>query len=101
MKNKVVVENTLTPFIEHLKNAGYDVYTLNRNFNLKNITSDEYRAIVVSGLDVFSERETDYNNPPVSIIEAKGLTPQEVQNIIENRLEKNQISFVIKIVDKI
>ncbi len=88
MKNKVVVENTLTSFAEHLKNAGYDVYTLNRNINLKNIVSDEYKAIVVSGLDVLSEREAGFNNPPVPIIEAKGLTPQEVQDLIENKLEK-------------
>lgn len=86
MKNKVVVENTLTPFIEHLKSAGYDVHTLNRNVNLRNITSDEYKAIVVSGMDVLSERETDHNNPPVPIIEARGLTPHEVQSIIENKI---------------
>lgn len=87
MKNKVVVENSLTPFIEHLESVGYDVHTLNRNVNLKNITSDEYKAIVVSGLDVLSEREAGYNNPPVPIIEAKGLTPYEVQNMIENKIK--------------
>lgn len=87
MKNKVVVENNLTPFIEHFKNAGYDVHTLNRNVNLKNITSDQYKAVVVSGIDVLSERETDHNNPPVPIVEAKGRTPQEVQSMIENKLE--------------
>ena len=41
MKNKIVVENTLTPFIEHLRSVGYDVYTLNKNSNLQNITTDE------------------------------------------------------------
>lgn len=87
MKNKVVVENNLTPFIDHLKNVGYDVYTLNKNENLKNITTDEYKAIVISGIDTLSERETNYNNPPVPIIEARGRTPQEVQNMIESRLE--------------
>ncbi|MBZ2175543.1 YkuS family protein [Schnuerera sp. xch1] len=87
MKNKVVVENTLTPYIEHLKSAGYDVHTLYKNSNLKNITSDQYKAVVVSGLDNLGYREGDSNNPPVPIIEAKGSTPQEVQNIIENKLE--------------
>lgn len=86
MKKKVVVENTLKPFIDHLRSVGYDVYTLNRNANLKNITSDEYKAIVVSGIDVLSERETNFNKPPVLIIEARGMTPQEVENMIENKL---------------
>ena len=87
MKNKVVVENTLTPFIEHLKRAGYDVYTLNKSVNLNNINTDEYKAIVVSGLDTLSERQTGFSNPPVPIIEAKGRTPQEIQSMIENKLE--------------
>jgi len=87
MKNKVVVENTLTPFIEHLKRVGYDVYTLNKTTNLTNITTDEYKAIIVSGLDTLSERQSSFNNPPVPIIEARGRTPQEVQSIIESKLK--------------
>ncbi|NLY77776.1 MAG: hypothetical protein GX080_06785 [Tissierellia bacterium] len=87
MNKKIVVENTLTPFIDYLKSVGYDVYTLNRNVNLKNISTDEYKAIIVSGLDTLSEREAHFNNPPVPIIEAKGRTPQEVQSMIENKLK--------------
>lgn len=85
MKNKVVVENTLTPYIDHLKSCGYDVFTLYKNDNLQNITSDEYKAIVISGLDVLSTGNATYQNPPVPIIEAKGHTPEEVHSIIENR----------------
>lgn len=85
MKNKIVVENTLTPYIDHLKNCGYDVFTLYKNDNLQNITSDEYKAIVISGLDVLSTSDATYQNPPVPIIEAKGHTPEEVHSIIENR----------------
>ena len=87
MNKKVVVENNLSPFIEHLKSAGYDVTTLNKNVNLSNITTDEYRAIVVSGLDTLSKREAHHNKPPVQIIEAKGRTPQEVESIIKKNLE--------------
>ena len=85
MKNKVVVENTLTPYIEYLKSCGYDVYTLYKNDNLQNIVSDEYKAIIVSGLDVLSTSDATYENPPVPIIEAKGYTPEELHNIIENK----------------
>lgn len=85
MKNKIVVENTLTPYIDYLESAGYDVYTLHRNANLENIVTDEYKAIVVSGLDVLSTNSTSYENPLAPIIEAKGTTPEEVYNIIENR----------------
>ena len=87
LSNKVVVENTLTPYIEYLKNLGYDVYTLYKNSNLENITSDQYKAIVVSGLDVLSTSGATHNNPPVPIIEAKGYTPEEVQNIIESKIK--------------
>lgn len=87
MTNKVVVENNLTPFIEHLKSVGYDVSTLNKNVNLSNISTDEYKAIVVSGVDILSKGEATHNNPPVQIIEAKGRTPKEVENMIENNLE--------------
>ena len=85
MKNKVVVENTLTPYIDYLKSCGYDVYTLYKNDNLQNIVSDEYKAIVISGLDVLSANDTSFEKPPAPIIEAKGHTPEEVHNIIENK----------------
>ena len=87
MKNKVVIENTLTPYIDHLKNCGYDVYTLYKNDNLQNISSNEYKAIIVSGLDILSTSEANYNNPPVPIIEAKGYTPEEIHNIIESKYQ--------------
>lgn len=85
MKNKIVVENTLTTYIEYLKSCGYDVYTLYRNDNINNIVSDEYKAIIVSGLDVLGTRDTSYENPPVPIIEARGHTPEEIYHMLENR----------------
>ncbi|HSH36848.1 YkuS family protein [Schnuerera sp.] len=85
MKNKVVVENTLTPYIEHLKSLGYDVYTLYKNSNLENITSDEYKAIIVSGLDVLGTSGATHSKPPVPIIEASSHTPEEIHSIIESK----------------
>ncbi len=87
MAGKIIVENTLTPYIKHLKSLGYDVYTLYKNSNLENITSDEYKAIVVSGLDVLSTSGATHSNPPVPIIEASGHTPEEIHNIIRNKLK--------------
>ncbi|GFN34575.1 YkuS family protein [Tepidimicrobium xylanilyticum] len=86
MKDKIVVENTLTPFIEHLKSLGYDVYTLYKNSNLEHITSDEYKAIVVSGIDVLSSSDSTGQIPPVPIVEARGKTPEEVHQIIQDKL---------------
>lgn len=85
MKRKVVVENILTPHIDYLKSHGYDVYTLYKNYNLQNIVSDEYEAIVVSGLDQLGINQAEFNKPNATIIEATGLTPEEVHSIIENR----------------
>lgn len=85
MKNKIVVENILTPYIEYLKSCGYDVYTLNKNDNLQHIVSDEYKAIVVSSLDQLSINNTGFEKPKAPIIEAKGYTPEEIHSIIENK----------------
>ena len=81
---KVVVENTLTPYKDFLKDSGYDVYTLYNNENINNITTSEYQAIIVSGLDVLSTTDASYTNPPAPIIEAKGKTPEEIYNLRES-----------------
>lgn len=82
---KVVVENTLTPYKDYLKDYGYDVYTLYNNENLNNITTSEYKAIIVSGIDVLSTVDASYNNPPAPIIEAKGKTPEEIYDLLESK----------------
>ncbi|NLW40549.1 MAG: YkuS family protein [Tissierellia bacterium] len=87
MKEKIVVENTLTPYIEHLRSLGYDVYTLYKNSNIENITSDEYKAIVVSGLDVLASSDSSGKNPPIPVVEARGKTPEEIHQIIQNKLK--------------
>ncbi len=87
MSKKIVVENILTPHIEFLKDSGYDVYTLYKNENLNQITSSEYKAIIVSGLDRFSTDEANYNSPSAPIIEAKGQTPEEIYNLLESRYQ--------------
>lgn len=86
MKRKVVVENILTPYIDYLETQGFDVYTLHKNNNLQNIVSDEYDAIVVSGLDQLSINDAGFEQPKASIIEADGLTPEEVHSIIEDKI---------------
>ncbi|MCR2045232.1 YkuS family protein [Anaerosalibacter massiliensis] len=85
MEKKVVVENNLTPYIDFLKDSGYDVYTLYKNKNLEKINSPEYSAIVVSGIDVLSTSGANYENPQVPIIEAKGKTPEEIYDLLENK----------------
>ena len=82
---KVVVENTLTPYKEYLEDSGYNVYTLYNNENLNNITTSEYKAIIVSGIDVLSTVDASYNNPPAPIIEAKGKTPEEIYDLLESK----------------
>lgn len=86
MKRKIVVENILTPYIDYLESQGFDVYTLYKNNNLQNIVSDEYDAIVVSSLDQLSINDAGFEHPKASIIEADGLTPEEVHSIIEDKI---------------
>lgn len=85
MSKKIVVENILTPHIKYLKESGYDVYTLYKNSNLNEITSPEYKAIIVSGLDNLATDGASYNRPSAPIIEAKGQSPEEIYNLLESR----------------
>lgn len=82
---KVVVENTLKPYIDHLERNGYDVYTLYKNENINNITSTDYEAIVISGMDDLSLNEVSHSNPPVPIIDASGKSPDDILNILNQR----------------
>ncbi|RKD30605.1 YkuS family protein [Thermohalobacter berrensis] len=79
---KIVVENTLEPYIEYLKNNGYDVHKLYLNKNANNITSPEYEAIILSNKNKMNTTQGNINNLPV--IETKGKSPQDVYNELRN-----------------
>jgi len=81
------VEENLTPIEEFLSERGYEVENINFT-DAEEISSlvDEFDAFVVSGLDSnmlgIEDTETD-----AIIIDASGMTPEEVYDELEARLE--------------
>ncbi len=84
MTKKVVVENNLEDVRNYLGEKGYDVRTMYRNDTLYDITSDEYEAIVVSDLNNMNLSRG--LKARTSIIEAAGLTPEQVYEVIHNKV---------------
>lgn len=84
MKKKVVVENTLEDIKNYLGQKGYDVRTMYRNDTLNDITSNEYEAIIVSDVNNGNLPKNLKGN--TSIIEAAGLTPEQVYETIRNKV---------------
>jgi len=81
------VEENLTPIEEFLSERGYEVENINFT-DAEEISSlvDEFDAFVVSGLDSnmlgIEDTETD-----AIIIDASGMTPEEVYDELEARVE--------------
>lgn len=80
MEKKVVVENTLKPYIEFLEESGYDVHKLYKNENASRIESTKYDGVVVSSTKSIPIKRNSKLNVP--IIEAEGKTPKEVLDIL-------------------
>ncbi|WP_176461732.1 YkuS family protein [Anaeromicrobium sediminis] len=80
MDKKVVVENTLKPYIDILEESGYDVHKLYKNENANKIESTKYDGVVVSSAKNIPMGHNSKINVP--IIEAEGKTPEEVLNIL-------------------
>ncbi|MBB6214099.1 hypothetical protein HNQ80_000168 [Anaerosolibacter carboniphilus] len=84
MKKKIVVENNLEEVRDYLGQKGYDVRTMYRNDTLDDITSDAYEAIVVSDLNNMNLSKG--LKAKTSIIEASGLTPEQIYQAIHNKV---------------
>lgn len=81
MKAIIGVQNTLSPVKQYLSEKGFEV----RNFD--GHQSQEYDAIVLSGQSKnFLGMEDTATRVPV--IDARGLTPEEVYNRLRESLEK-------------
>ncbi|MDF2545211.1 MAG: hypothetical protein K0R93_109 [Anaerosolibacter sp.] len=84
MAKKVVVENNLEEVRAYLGEKGYDVRTMYRNDTLQDITSDNYEAIIVSDLNNMNLSQG--LKAKASIVEAAGLTPEQIYQIIHNKV---------------
>lgn len=81
---KVAVEQNLTPVRDFLSGKGYSVDTVDMNQEFSK-GMDEYDAVVVTGMNKDFLGVEDVNTRAV-MIDAKGLTAEQVYEEIENRL---------------
>jgi uncharacterized protein with PIN domain len=84
MAKKIVVENNLEEVGEYFREKGYDVKTMYKNETLDDITSDDYEAIVVSDLNNMNLSQN--LKVKASIVEAAGLTPEQIYQVIHNKV---------------
>lgn len=84
MGRKIAVEQNLTPVRDYLSKNGYSVDTVNIN---KEFTKgmDKYDAIVVTGMNNDFLGVEDVNTRAV-VIDADGLTAEQVLKEMENKL---------------
>ena len=84
MKRNIAVERNLTPVKYFLTSKGYNVDSIDIN---KEYTKgmEKYDAIVVTGMNSNFLGVEDTNTKAV-VIEAKGLTSEQVFNELEKRL---------------
>lgn len=78
----IAVQKGLTPVKDYLIHAGYRVYEIDtRQKNSKDFFR-EFDAVVLTGMDNdFMGIQTTSTRTP--IIEASGMTPEEIKNAIE------------------
>ncbi|MFW5649668.1 MAG: YkuS family protein [Candidatus Alkaliphilus sp. MAG34] len=83
---KIGIEEGLTNVADFLTDEGYSVKQLSGSMDENLSSLKNFDAIVVSGLNT---NMFGYDNVKAnaSIIDADGLTPQEVRNMIERQID--------------
>lgn len=84
MNRKIAVEESLTPVKDFLAQKGYSVDSINFS---KEFTRglDKYDAVVITGINENFLGVEDISTD-ATIINARGLTAEQVYNQIENKL---------------
>ncbi|MDI6617727.1 MAG: YkuS family protein [Clostridiales bacterium] len=84
MKN-IGVEKNLTNVIEYLTMQGYKIHEFDTSQKNSKDFIDGFDAVIVSGIDK-NLMGIQNTGAKTSIIDANGLTPQDIQKQIEQRL---------------
>ncbi|MFU0799481.1 MAG: YkuS family protein [Xylanivirga thermophila] len=85
MKN-IAVQRGLKPVSEYLSHAGYKVFEFDSRQKDDKDFLDGFDAVVMTGMDdnLLGIQDT-INNVP--FIEARGMTPEEIKETIEKRIQ--------------
>ncbi|MFY9176089.1 MAG: YkuS family protein [Caldicoprobacterales bacterium] len=82
----IAVQEGLTPVINYLIRSGYKVSEFSTRQKASKDFLDGFDAVVMTGLDDnFMGIQTSNSNRP--IIEARGMTPEDVKAAIEQRVQ--------------
>lgn len=84
MKN-IAVQKGLKQIADHLQAVGYKVHEFDARQKASKDFLSGFDAVVFSGMDDNIMGIQDSNNR-VPYVEARGMTPQEVQRTIEDRM---------------
>jgi galactitol-specific phosphotransferase system IIB component len=86
MKN-IAVQKGLKHVSEHLTNAGYKVFEFDTRQKASKDFLDGFDAVVMTGMNdnIMGIEDT---NTKVPFVEARGMTPQEIQQTIERRVKQ-------------
>ncbi|MGE5557818.1 MAG: YkuS family protein [Bacillota bacterium] len=84
MKKKVAVESQLSNISEYLEDQGYEVMEFQHNEEMDELLRD-VDAVVVTGMDEDYLGMHDIMTDAV-VIEASGMTPEEIETELEERL---------------
>lgn len=86
MKHNIAIETTLTPIKDYLTDKGYHVETMSFDKNAAPTKAGNFDAIIVTGINDNLMGISDTTTRAV-VIEAKGLTPEQVYHELQMRLE--------------
>lgn len=84
MNKRVIVENSLSEYIEFLEESGYEVEKIDDLENTSDMHSFDYDAVVISNADDFPMDASSFR-PGAPVVEAENKTPEEVFNILRSR----------------
>lgn len=85
MKN-IAVEKGLTNITQYLSQQGYNVKEIDPRQRVSKDFIDGFDAVVISGMDE-NRLGDETTMSKSSIIDARGMTPQDVKRQIESRLQ--------------
>ncbi len=85
MKHKLAIEPALTPIKEYLSEKGYQVDSMSTYGDSSNIHG-KYDAYIVTGMNSNLMGISDTSTKAV-VINAQGLTPEQVYHELQMRLE--------------
>lgn len=86
MKN-IAVQKGLAQISDHLSGAGYKVFEFDTRQKANKDFLDGFDAVVLTGINdnLMGIQDTNTKTP---FVEARGMTPQQVQQTIEQRINQ-------------